>query len=200
MGLLDLRTSEVRAALRHPRIQGLPKLGRGYFCQVFDNGNTVLKLTCDRTQHAFYTDSLRPQNKHFPRLVENYGEIGRMGDMPLYLVEMEKLNRFNHRGKAWEQRKKLIGMAEVYRSELWWDYRNLNGLEFDRRLSISILSHMARDARLDGAMRKCCQGVLRFIVEFNCGIDFHNGNFMVRDDTLVLNDVVADIESIYRYS
>jgi len=113
---LKLTHATSKLALQNPLLKGKNRIGRGAFCVVFDNGSTVLKLTRDQFQYAFYTNSDRPTGVFFPTLTSDFGIVGGTDKYPLYLVEMEKLSVFGRKSKAplgaWERRQDLISTLD----------------------------------------------------------------------------------------
>lgn len=92
MKILQLTDPGVKDVIaRHPALKGKTRIGRGFYSVVFDNGDTVLKLTADAHHYdllQFYADS-----SCFPKVVVNHGYVGeqKRGEFPLYLLEIEKL-------------------------------------------------------------------------------------------------------------
>lgn len=187
--------------MQHEALQGLKMIGRGMFCAVFDKGDTVLKLTADRIQYGFYTDYTAPTGDHYPRLVQNYGDVGEQYEHTLYLVEMEKLDKIGRRADcpdlAWEQRRAIMRISEEYRMKLLWRFNHIkNPVEYHKHLAAAVLYEMSSDERLDDAMQSVCVDLSMFVSNYGSGMDFQRANFMLRGETLVFNDVMSDIESI----
>jgi len=92
----------VRARSRHRLLRAKRVLARGTFSAIFDGSraDTVLKLTLDRSQYVYMTDSLSPQGAYKPRLIEDFGAIGQTTQgHELYLIEVERLEKLP-RGNA----------------------------------------------------------------------------------------------------
>lgn len=201
MSILNLKHWGTQQAMRHEALKGLPLIGRGMFCAVFDKGETVLKLTADRIQYGFYTDYTAPTGDHYPRLVENYGEVGEQHEHMLYLIEMEKLTKIGRRADcpdlAWEQRKAIISISEEWRAKHVWKHSHVkNPIHYCRVTDLAVLNAMSKDERLDESMRTVCEELAMFVSDYDAGLDLHRGNFMLRGETLVFNDVMSDIESV----
>ena len=204
MPVLKLNHCGTKRAMLHESLQGLPLIGRGMFCAVFDRGDTVLKLTADRIQYHFYTDYCAPTGDYYPTLVQNHGPVGRQDETDLYLVEMEKLTKIGLRAecsdRAWIQRRELMKAYERHRCRLvskFWHI--LNPVTFSNEVSSATLYEVSSDESLEEDIRDLCGELSTFVSDYACSADFHRANFMLRGDQLVLNDVVADVESLCAY-
>lgn len=194
----------VRAARRHPALKGLRHLARGTFCSVYDKGDTVLKLTCDRIQYAFSAEGLAPTGPYFPRLIKDYGLVGetRVG-LPIYLMEMEKLDKM--RGAPAETRKlarELMRETEALYLTNYHHTRLAKVREVDRAryASVATLQEVVDESTtLPGDMCEALDEVRQFISNYDAGMDMHTGNLMRRGDQLVLNDVVCDSAAVLKY-
>lgn len=200
MSILNLKHPGTKLALRHEVLQGKQMIGRGWFAAVFDNGDTVLKLTCDNVQYGFYTDYFRPQGEHFPKLVENYGHVGEQYEHALFLVEMEKLTPVGKKAscpEAWVQRKTILEVIESLRVKHCDDMpQKINPVDYHCRLTEIVLTAASEDDRLTPAMRSVLEQIGSYVSNYHGAMDFKPGNFMLRGDTLVFNDVIVDIETI----
>lgn len=190
--MLNTKEAKVRAALRHPALAGLKRIGRGAFCVVYDKGETVLKATSDPVQYGFYTDYTAPNGPHFPKLIHNYGEIGETaaGDS-IYLVEMEKLSKIPRSGPLRQEAKRLLTImhgAAVMTA----------GCGDEKRDSHEALLMAADDDRLTVDLRAALLDVADFISNYDAMQDFGMKNLMLRDQTIILNDVVADVRSVQK--
>lgn len=199
--ILNLKHPGTRAALLHPALAGLPKIGAGAWCAVFDRGDTVMKLTADSIQAGFYSDYCRPQGDHFPRLVENHGAIGEQGEFDLYLIEMEKLTPFGKKKDtpidSWVARRDFMRCVTRHRDKHVSGYWNIkNPVEFNTRIGTVTFQSMSEDESLTEDMRGACEDLSNFIGNYGAAMDVHRGNLMLRGETLILNDVVADNESM----
>jgi len=91
MALFDMRSAECRHIAKHPAIHGKRILGRGDFSRVYDDGDTVLKLTIDRKSYRYLTSKRRPIGNQFPDVREDIGIVGSIGGNKAFLVRMERL-------------------------------------------------------------------------------------------------------------
>lgn len=184
--ILKLRDTNVRQALRHPALTGLTRLARGAFCVVYDNGDTVLKLTCDAKQYGLYADAYSPEGPYFPTLVKSYGDVGETYDgLTLYLVEMEKLQPVSSGSSELRSlAKKLIWHIDCLNCYGSSPYKVLNGI--------------VKDEAFPQDLRDAFDALETFVSNYSCGIDFHSENLMRRGEQLVLNDVIVDHEALRR--
>jgi len=185
---LKLKDPGVRAALHHPALVGLPRLGRGAFCAVYDNGGTVLKLTCDPVSYEYAAGHLRPQGEHFPCLVNDWRDIGETsGGDALYLFEVEKLQPIL-RGSPCEVKRDaevLVNLVDATWSRHRW--RTTEG----HVASYRALQELAAGDDLSERMREGLGELALFAGDHEGVLDFHKANLMLRDDTIVLNDVIV---------
>lgn len=201
MAILKLTDKATRDALEHPLLRTKSQIGRGAFCIVLDNGSSVLKLTCDKFQYAFYSHESRPQDEFFPKLVNDFGIVGGTEDRPLFLVEMEKLQPIQKKALApsgaWEQRKNLLSVAAEHRRKIWMKFDDMDS-------EAEILTACLRGAtdydRIDNALGRAASLLADFCETFACSPDLHRSNFMLRGLQLVFNDTVKDQHTIYRRS
>ena len=197
MTILKLRDAGVRRATRLPVLAGLPRIGRGTFAAVYDNGNSVLKLTCDRVHYSMLCDGLAPRGEHFPKVIRDYGEVGEMKGDPLFLVEVEKLTSIHRSSpEARTSARKLIKIIEHHWSRTWTptylgnqgagqkNAKLLAGARFLRALMF--------DQNIPEQMRQAFEELSIFVENFQCGLDFHPANIMCRGEYAILNDVVID--------
>lgn len=201
MKILKLNSPGTVDALRLPEFEGLKLIGRGAFCAVFDKGDTVLKLTADSVQSEFQRFGSDSEIPCFPKLVQYHGEVGKQGDLPLYMMEVEKLSPFGKRAtvsnKAWGDRKLLMSAAkEHHLDEALKHWKIKNPIHYNTMIGTGVLQKLSEDERLSPLLRDACEWLAGFLSNYSASIDFHNGNFMLRGDEIVLNDVVADNETL----
>lgn len=200
MSVLKLKHPGTKHALTHPMLQGKKMIGRGWFCAVFDNGDTVLKLTMDTVQYGFYTDYFRPQGQHFPTLIENHGVIGEQYESSLFLVEMEKLTPLKRKADApaaWDLRRNLIELIERLRSDVCDKIPlKITPVEYNRLLTDKVLSAAAESDMLTEDMREIMGEMASYAGCYQAGLDMKRDNFMLRGDTLIFNDVLSCAESV----
>jgi len=183
MRILDMRRKGAREVRALPQIKGLPIIGTGSFATVYDRGNTVFKLTADQFQYDFYVAGF--DNPAFPKVLADYGKVGEVGGMPVYLLEMEKLNKI----EAGTGAKSFV---ESFLFRYWISYPTHDTEVSEVQCCAEALMNMADmesfSTRLSGGLLD----MAGFMIEKNCVADFHAGNFMLRGHQVVLNDPVAD--------
>jgi hypothetical protein len=196
MNVLLLADRGTKAAIKHPELDGLPRIGRGKFSVVFDKGETVVRLTADRIVYDLLSSNYA-RGPHFPKLVNDWGYVGEQhdGQHGLYMFETEKLvgltgNIAARRQANWVQR---------MRSDGWDKFHNSN------EESMLSLQHMHDDLEqslaagwsgLPQTMLDAFETMGCFAADHECPmLDLHNGNFMVRPacGTLIFNDPFADL-------
>lgn len=193
---LRLLDSGVRAAMRHPALEGTSRIARGHFCAVFSKpGDTVLKLTTDALQYMYYRDGLRPEGPYFPKLVTDHGEVGTTTwyehELPIFLVEMERLRPASEDRTA--QRASLLLRQVVYAAP--------SGYEWDalpRNRTMGKLQNASQNEQLPKDMREALSDMAMFAAhcDEHLSLDLHCKNVMRRGEQIVLNDPFAD----YRYT
>jgi hypothetical protein len=194
---LNLTDPGVRAALRHPALAGKKRIGRGGFCAVYDNGDTVLKLTADGVAHDFAASAWRPQGEHFPRLVDSHFCIGETsgGDL-LYLYEAEKLQPIG-RDSLYHIKKAVkdlnVKVGATYANQ---EFRGHNTEVYN---SSRACEELAQNVSLPDTMRDAFSQLATFIASWNAALDFHSKNVMLRGDTIVLNDPIVGADAIKKY-
>lgn len=198
--VLKLNQLGVRQAMRHDALKGLPRIARGAFCAVFDRGDTVLKLTADPVQYSFATDHCAPRGKHFTTLVKNYGCVGSTADdEDLFLFEVEKLQPVRRGAPVWV--KKLVDrLIDSSNRQQKSHLQGQRGSSTYREMAASALAmnDLALDMELPMSLRDSLDQLSVFIRNYRAVQDFHKGNIMLRGDTIVLNDVVADAAAVER--
>lgn len=92
---LSLTSKEVKRALEHPELQGKKPFGRGRYSLVFDNADAVLKLTVDRgaVDLQAYLENAYQSLHTLPKIRRVVGEIGECAGQPLWLLEVERLDK-----------------------------------------------------------------------------------------------------------
>lgn len=199
MSILKMKNHGTQHALKYPLLQGKKMIGRGWSCAVFDNGETVLKLTLDAKQYAFYTEHCTPKGVMFPTLIENHGDVGSQHEHTLFLVEMEKLTPIKRKADApaaWDLRRKILKAYEEGRLEHCMKYDNMRPSDYHRMVSAAALHHASENESLPEDVRDAIAAVGSFVCDYaSCG-DFKRDNFMLRGTQLVMNDVVSDIDVV----
>lgn len=165
-----------------------PKIGRriarGGNSIIYEGSkpNTVFKLTVDPAAWWALADPyFALKGKHFLKLIQAIGEVGestRRPGMPLYLMEIERLE--NPRG----------------RSKASFAYRHLSR-KYDYTINDSVLRgvewicHSIKEKRVKGSLKTALLQIVEFIQTFDCYPDIHAGNIMRRGDIWVFSDPVA---------
>ena len=191
--------------LSHVRRNHLAKqacIGKGSFASVFApsvESRTVSKVTTDICSYHLLADGVWHLTRadvevHFPRLVENHGEVGESRGLTAYLVEVERLYPVS----TTEHRRRIDGWANEYEAlhRSTFVHHNLDerfhlaSREFCKRLA----------AREDEPYRKVFEAMHDFLRDYGGALDLKRSNFMCRSDgTLVWNDVVFDVKTYTRH-
>lgn len=183
MPALDMRRKGGRALLKHPALKSKEIIGRGSFCSVFDNGDTVLKMTTDKHQFDLYTAGL--DNPIFPRLHRNHGEIGTLGGAPVYLVEMEKLGEISRDSEQFEF---IRAIRKHYAQVFPCHDENYTEAHCSAEALIRLVDQESFAFRLKSGILDLAE----FMVGRNCVADFHHRNFMTRGSQIVFNDPICE--------
>ncbi|MFT4064331.1 hypothetical protein [Paraburkholderia sp.] len=175
---LRLSDAGVKAARKHEAIIGKPVMARGAFSAVFDNGNTVYKLTLDRFAYLLGCDrQIGCSGRHFTEVLHSFDEVGEVDGHPLYLFECEKLERLPKTGEVRALARRVVRRCP-----------SVNGLR--------CLETLANDDSLPTSLCEAFEDLRVFAtnVEDGWGVDIHSANLMVRpaDGELVLSDPLAD--------
>jgi hypothetical protein len=184
MGLI-LTNKGVKQALEHTELQGKEVIGRGRYSLVFDNTNTVLKLTVDRD-----TIDLQRwlgnacQTLHtLPKIHRVVGQLGDCAGRPLWLMEVERLEKLV---AGTPQRKKALSLKRLQ--------HGINGkaiAESYYRVAELTCRYMAQADTLEPEWRLTFDTLADYAAgKHHLGCDFHPANFLTRPATgeLVLND------------
>ena len=197
MKILQLTDPGVKDVIaRHPALQGKTRIGRGFYSVVFDNGDTVLKLTADAHHYdllQFYADSAC-----FPKVVTNHGHVGdqKRGEFPLYLLEIEKLVKVPGKTANSKIVHKLCRRA-AHMMEVKTPIFERHADKIDMaRIVPETFYQMAEDKDLPAGVREGLEQLGRFSLDYEgVGMDFHPSNFMQREATgeLILSDPIMNI-------
>lgn len=196
---LRLDHCEVKSALRHPLLEGKKPIGRGCFSAIFEGTrkNTVLKLTVDDIGYwLFNCWAAKVEHRHFPRIIDSHGDIGtvKLGgtDYPLFLFEMEKLEKIQHGTDTKRLAMKIQDTARTASNKacLW--------MRDDLR-SAMMVQHMMQDTALPRSIRNALGQLENFCCNYPDGqMDLHINNMMQRKNgDLVITDPLANM-SIWR--
>lgn len=184
MGLI-LTSKGVRQALEHSDLRGKEVIGRGRYSLVFDNTNTVLKLTVDRDAIDLqrWLDNACQTLHTLPKIHRVVGQLGDYAGRPLWLLEVERLDKLV---AGTPQRKQALRLKRLQHS--------LNGkaiAESYHRVAELTCRHMSVSDEVDEQW----SNTFRLLADYatgkhHLGCDFHPANFLTRPATgeLVLND------------
>ncbi|MFM0095609.1 hypothetical protein PQQ87_08350 [Paraburkholderia nemoris] len=186
---LSLTSKEVKRALEHPELQGKKPFGRGRYSLVFDNADAVLKLTVDRgaVDLQAYLENACQSLHTLPKIRRVVGEIGECAGQPLWLLEVERLDKLV---AGTPQRKQALRLKKIQ--------HGINGkaiAESYFRVAELTCRHMSVSSEIDEQW----SNTFRLLADYaagkhHLGCDFHPGNFLTRPATgeLVLNDPFED--------
>lgn len=180
MALLDMRTREVKRLLNHPAVRGLPIIGRGRHTIAFDKGETVVKMTVDWIQRNFYQEV---DNHAFPKIHKDWGEVGECKELPVYLLESEKLKPISVKTPGWSFISRLI-------KDYVNNYPSLGRATCSECSAVSLLK-LAENPSLGTNFKTALYDIADYVIRNDCVADFHEENFMQRGDQIVINDPVA---------
>jgi hypothetical protein len=188
-----LRTSDagIKKARMHPAIAGKKIMARGAFSAVFDNGDTVLKLTLDQYAYMLGTDQvIGCQGRHFTEVSYNYGDVGEVDGHAVYLFECEKLEPLPKGGENRALARRICTQATTHANTHLRFHKRREGLTL-------ALQELSMDEALPESLQEAFADLHKFAsnVEDGWGLDLHSKNLMVRpaDGALVISDPLADI-------
>lgn len=184
----------VKSAMRHPALAGLKTLARGSFCQVYDKGDTVLKLTADHIQYYFSADCYAPEGPYFPKLIKDHGCVGSTKHgLDLYLMEMEKLSPIGRKASidVKRLRKELLSLTNQH-IDVKADGRRPDQMRMASYKGLgAVIEHLQNPGLVDAL--DCLR---TWMSNYDACCDFHGKNLMMRGDQLILNDVVCDPKAV----
>lgn len=180
-----------------PEVQ-LPLLGRGTSSAVFDNGNSVLKLTTDAPSYYLLRDYCAPQGPHFPTLIADHGMLNEDDDdEPYYLVEVEKLTKVPRSGGYQGVRRRLLDRiynalvaAGIYKAG------NMSRADHQRLCAVRALETVADEFYASMSLGEALEDLARFLLNYEAQLDLHSANIMLRGETLVFSDPVISPTTI----
>ena len=150
-------------------------MDRGHFCMVFEtrSSSRVLKLTADRTHHAYLVSKAAPQGPFKPQAHRDFGIVGHTGlGVAVYLLEVERLYPIERHHPHCNAINKL--------------------LRFEGRKD-RLPATKQDSADFDPDMLKFMRGLNRFTKRIRAGYDLYMDNFMQRSDGhLVFSDPIFD--------
>ena len=197
MKILKLTDPGVKRVINsHPALKGKQRIGRGFYSVVFDNEDTVLKLTADA--HHYDLLQFYAEGPHFPKVIVNHGCVGeqKRGGFPLYLLEIEKLVKVP--GKTDNSRlvyKMCKAASRIMAVKTPVFERHADKIQM-ARIVPETFYQMAEDKDLPAGIRDGLEQLGRFSLDYDgVGMDFHPINFMQRETTgeLVLSDPIMNI-------
>lgn len=170
----------------HPLLDGLAVVGRGEHSVVFAKGDDrVYKLTDCPAAHAILTAPDRPVGKHYPKVFHDFGVVAKSADgLPLYLVEMERLEPLVAGTAAWLVASDLQ-KTYMQACRTWY--------QLGENMAAMAVSSLARTPLgLTADLHDALQDLCRFIEENQIRPDLLNSNNMMvrKDGTLVFSDPV----------
>lgn len=199
MAILKLNHPGTRAAMRHPALRGKERIGRGFFAAVFDNGDTILKLTCDSRAYDFHCDMAGLHiagNRHFTRVVEDFGDIGEQDGNVIYLMEMEKLEKLQPATPQKKFAKKIERNCAKMLLSKQPAFERLSGrVDRSRIVPETLFQLSENEAEYGESMCNAFERLASFSMNYeHVCLDIHSGNIMVRPDTgdIILMDPIAD--------
>ena len=197
MKILQLTDPGVKSIISsHPALVGKERIGRGFYSVVFDNGDTVLKLTADA--HHYDLLQFYAEGKCFPKVVNNYGYVGdqKRGKFPLYLLEIEKLVKVPGRTANSKIVHRLCrSAARMMEVKTPIFERHADKIDM-ARIVPETFYQMSENEELPAYVREGLEQLGRFALDYEgVGMDFHPSNFMQREATgdLVLSDPIMNI-------
>lgn len=200
MNVFLLADTGTKLALQHEALAGKSRIGRGKFSAVFDNGDTVLRMTVDPIAYELHTVHFAPTGPHFCRLVNDYGDIGQMheraGGHPIYLFETEKLQPVRSNLAARRDMQKILKTS----GDVHYDAQRLARANRGSVYSMHLLTKMLEEGmEIPQSMLEAIDELSSFVGGYpDASVDFHSGNFMVRPGcgTLVFNDPLCDVSKL----
>lgn len=198
MSFLQLRNPGVQFARGNNAVlRGKKILGRGMFAAVFEgrSPDTVLKMTtCQYSYWMLNCSCCAVRNPMFPRLIENFGEIGEMKlhgiSYPIWLYEVERLQKVAPSSPQKRLRRKIIHKVASEALPKSWAVPS----EF---MGQFVFDHLACDEELPEDVRDAMGELADFCSNYpGARADLAGGNFMQRSDgQLVINDPVFDVKA-----
>lgn len=200
--MVDLRHKDTRELVRSLDVlKDLPVLGKGWFSAVFDNGNSVYKLTIDKQGYEFITGAT--PSPMLPEVIRDLGNVGLLFDnddceCPAYLIEIEKLLPKGYNPKVLPLARAIVKannggyMTKGQRKSVRKTYPS--DMEFYANLSAERLRNVARAFGNDDLMT-AADSIGNFL-NIRCdsaSMDLHIDNMMVRpsNQMLVLSDPIS---------
>jgi hypothetical protein len=202
--VLQLNDWRVKQALRHEALVGKKCIARGAFSAVYEGGraNTVIKVTTDSFNYWMLNCNVSAvDHRHFPRLVENYQDIGEIslnGQMfPIYAFEIERLQKLEIGS---DTRKLASAIAQQHRSskgKLTTARYRCRSKPMSAAEQIEDIVKCAKN--LPRSVKNALRQLENFCATCDDGgiqLDMHLGNFMQRKNgELVITDPLMDFNA-----
>jgi hypothetical protein len=200
---LRMSDAGVQAARRHDAIRGKKIMARGAFSAVFDNGDTIHKLTLDKHAYMMACDgAANLSGEHFTRVVADHGEVGEVFGQQLYLFECEKLDKLPKAGALRTLGRKITSRAVTHAS-YHMSMRRLGGLS-TRQAQCLAIEELSQDESLPDSLQSAFSRLHAFVhlIDDGWSLDIHAANLMVRpsDGSLVISDPIADMQTQHALS
>lgn len=201
--ILLLSSSSVKKVRNsHPALKGKKLLASGMFSGVYEGStpNTVLKLTICPGTCSMLLDSKLRSSKHQPKIIHDYGCVGAFTTgtnvietkitkpvkrlVPMYLIEVEKLNKLTPKSETMLFAKRLSKLMQ-------------NALAGEDMGATERQMQILRDTSAEPTISAYFDGLIDFVAR-NKGrvfFDMHPANMMQRSDgTLVFSDPIGSTE------
>lgn len=195
--VLRLDDWSVKAALRHEALKGKKCIARGAFSAVYESGkpNTVLKVSVDNLGYWMLNCcAVGVSHWHFPRVIENHGCIGDMKiggvDFPIYLVEMERLEKLKVGSDA-RKVARLLSKQQVHSTmKCVSRHGDVSSTSTVDAISDILNSKVGLPRSVGNALKQ----LRDFCMSYDgARLDMHLGNFMQRKNgELVITDPLMD--------
>lgn len=190
--------------VRRKHLAGKALIGKGSFASVFaaeGEADRVSKLTADAIGYYMLADPLWHEMREevercFPRVIEDHGDVGISGDLPVFLVEVERLYPVS----TTEHRRQIGVWAKQYantncKKPRGRTYRHADVLNWQ---SVQFCAEKADEQ--DNPYRAVFEALHMFLSNYGGALDLKRSNFMCRaNGELVWNDVVFDAKTYFRH-
>ncbi len=194
-----LNMNEVRG-FRARNLAGQACVGRGSFASVFaasGDASSVTKVTADDLGYYFIADRLFLEQRaaverHFPALVEDFGDVGTSRGFTVYAAEIERLVPV-----ASIEHKRFINA--LYAELMAIEPNLTRQVRHSEMLHFRSLELCARKQAEPGPYQGVFEALWFFLANYGGALDLKVSNFMIRpsDTTLVWNDVVFNATTFY---
>lgn len=208
--LMLLGCSQIRTVIKQQEVlHGAKKIGKGFFSGIYQgkNDKTVLKLSFCGVSYDFL--KTKSANKHFPKIINDFGKVGTYTvgqgrkschlykviefDTPLYLYEIEKLEKLNTANK------KFIGLLCNTIYKFWDEFAEINKEKKRKNIKENSFEYsfkrLLETDILDGRdeFKQALMELLKYHKKGKGIIDISSQNFMQRNDgTIVFIDPFCD--------